>query len=109
MVNNYLIVLEMVLAIETLGKQINTMLTLTNRICTNERLQYLINLRVQEFKILYPEIPSGTEFIIDTLEEGLLFINANQVFRDFVQQSEQVAIKLADTPSLPTPLDSTLH
>ena len=109
MTNNYLIVLEMVLAIETLCKQINTMLTLTNRICSDEQLQYLINLRVKEFKILYPEIPSETQFIVDTLQEGLLFINAKQVFRDFAQQSEQVAIKLADSSLLLTPLDSTLH
>lgn len=90
MKNNYPIIIEIVSAIEILCRQVNTMMTITGRSCPNEQLQSLINARVEEFKMLYSEIPKNSYFEVETLKDGLLFIRSNQVFRDYAEQIEKL-------------------
>lgn len=89
MKNNQPIVLELVTAIEICCRQVNTMTTLTGRTMNMFELQERINRTVEEFKILYPEVPKSSEFTVETAIDGLLFISANDHFREYVEKTEQ--------------------
>jgi hypothetical protein len=89
MKNNQPIVLELVTAIEICCRQVNTMTRLTGRSMLMTELQERINRCVDDFKLLYKEIPNDSEFIVETAIDGLLFIAANQVFRDYVEVEER--------------------
>lgn len=94
MKNNQPIVIEIVSAVEILCRQVNSMRELTGRDFSLEHLQILIDARVEEFKTLYPEIPKDSKFSVENLSEGLLYINTNQAFRDYVEEVEKQAIHL---------------
>ena len=89
MAANQLIIVEIVTAIEILCRQVNTMMTLTGRQCPNDKLQNLINNRVEEFKLLYTEIPIDSKFTIGKTVANVLFIISNQVFRDYAEAVEK--------------------
>lgn len=108
MAANQLIIVEIVTAIEILCRQVNTMVTLTGRQCPNDKLQLLINARVEEFKMLYPEIPSASEFKVESLQEGLLFISSNLAFREYAQENEEYAAPTLDNFTA-LELNNTLH
>lgn len=108
MKNNQPIVMELVTAIEICCRQVNTMTTLTGRSWQMVDVQKLINARVEEFKMLYPEIPVDSAFTVENNVEGVMFIAANQIFRDYVDEVEQQR-------AIPVPieissfLNNTLH
>lgn len=108
MAANQLIIVEIVTAIEILCRQVNTMITITGRQCPNDKLQLLINARVEEFKMLYPEIPSASEFTVESLQEGLLFISSNLAFREYAQENEQYMQPVLEDFT-PMELNNTLH
>ena len=93
MKNNHLIVIEVVNALQLVCHQVNVMLQLTGRTFDNIQMQALIDKRVEEFKILYSEIPRDTQFAVDMNIANVLFISSNQVFRDFANEAVIAATK----------------
>ena len=93
MKNNHLIVTELVNALYLVCQQVNVMMELTGRTYTNDQMQSLVNARVEEFKILYSEIPRDTQFAVDLNIANVLFISSNQVFRDFANEADIIATK----------------
>lgn len=108
MTNEQAIVIELVNAIESVCAQVSMMNMLTGRHFSQERLQVLIDTRVEEFKQLYTEIPKDAKFTIDNHVAGVLFVSSNEVFRDYANKIN-VENKQVDQLINTDALGSALH
>lgn len=98
MKNNHLIVLEVVNALQLVCHQVNVMLQLTGREVNNAQLQLMLDKRVEEFKLLYTEIPKDSQFIVEITIAKLLVISSNQAFREFADAANNAVTKQTEAP-----------
>lgn len=109
MKNNQPIVIELVTSIEIVCRQINTMTELTGRVFSKPQIQIMIDKRVEEFKLLYSEIPKNAKFTIENNEGGMLFISSNDEFREYVDEIENQAASIIEPPIVINDVNNTLH
>ena len=86
--NNQPIVLELITAIEICCRQVNTMTRITGRALLMTELQERIDRCVEDFKLLYKEVPEDSKFIVEDAIDGLLYISTNQAFQDYIKREE---------------------